>query len=114
MRINLVVLLTLAVWAVLVPSAGAFPGASGAIVFQSANRGSNGDIDLWLRSPSGKLTDLTKSPGNDTAPAVSPDGKKVVFVSNRDGNDEIYVIGITGGRATRLTHNTTNDEEPTW
>ncbi|HXH97647.1 MAG TPA: LpqB family beta-propeller domain-containing protein [Gaiellaceae bacterium] len=105
---------TMAVSVLSASTAGAFPGANGAIVFQSAGRAGKGDVELWLRSPSGKLTDLTNNGAADTEPAVSPDGKKVAFVSNRDGNDEIYVMSITGGRATRLTHDTTADEEPSW
>jgi len=93
-------------------SAG-YPGASGAIVFQSGYRGNNA-IDIWLRSASGKLTDLTNGAGANSDPAVSPDGTKIAFVSSRSGSDQVYVMSITGGRATQLTHDTKNDETPSW
>jgi len=33
----------------------------------------------------------------------SPDGRKIVFSSDRDGNDEIYVMDADGGHQTLLT-----------
>jgi TolB protein len=53
----------------------------------------------------------------DTAPAVSPDGSKVAFMSvNRDGagNYEIFVMDSGGGDVTRLTNNGANDGLPAW
>jgi hypothetical protein len=38
-------------------------------------------------------------------PAWSPKGEKLAFVSNRAGNDEIYVMNAKGSGVTRLTHN---------
>jgi len=38
----------------------------------------------------------------------------IAFVSNRDGNDEIYVMNPDGKVQTRLTYNTYPDEEPAW
>jgi uncharacterized protein YjdB len=47
--------------------------------------------------------------GGNTAPDVSPDGKRVAFVSSRDGNPEIYEVSLEGGDARRLTK--TGDRE---
>src|SRR5262249_9219392 len=74
MPARLVCLLALALAAVAALSSAAsagYPGANGAIVFQSAYRGGKNGTDLWLRSPSGKLTDLTNGAGTNTEPAVS-------------------------------------------
>lgn len=47
--------------------------------------------------------------------AWSPDGSKIVFVSNRDGNEEIYTINSDGsGQPTRLTTNSERDLSPVW
>jgi len=62
------------------------------------------------------LKQLTTIPGSDYDPAWAPDGKRIVFTSERDGRKEIYILTIETGAATRLT-NTTGDIEniqPSW
>ncbi|MFB0565056.1 MAG: Tol-Pal system beta propeller repeat protein TolB [Candidatus Aminicenantaceae bacterium] len=39
---------------------------------------------------------------------------KVVFISNRDGNDELYMMDYDGHNQTRLTFNKTKDYMPAW
>lgn len=50
----------------------------------------------------------------DTAPALSPDGQKIAFMSRRDGNWEIYTANIDGSSLHRLTQNPARDGLPTW
>jgi TolB protein len=45
-------------------------------------------------------------------PRFSPDGSKITFSSNRDGNSEIYIMNTDGSGQTRLTDNMANDREP--
>ena len=47
-------------------------------------------------------------------PALSPDGTKIAFTSNRDGNPELYVMNRDGGGVRRLTNNPAIDTTPTW
>jgi Tol biopolymer transport system component len=42
----------------------------------------------------GNLKRLTAGPKMDTQPAISPDGSKLAFESNRNGNYEIYVMNL--------------------
>src|SRR4030095_2852220 len=42
----------------------------------------------------GNLKRLTAGPKMDGEPAISPDGSKLAFQSNRDGNYEIYVMPL--------------------
>jgi hypothetical protein len=51
---------------------------------------------------------------SDTNPEASPDGKKVAFMSLRDGNWEIYVMNIDGSEIKRLTNNGDTDGLPIW
>jgi Tol biopolymer transport system component len=50
----------------------------------------------------------------DDDPVWSPDGKLIAFVSNRDGNDEIYVMNADGSNQRRLTDTPSSDSEPNW
>jgi Tol biopolymer transport system component len=51
---------------------------------------------------------------DDFRPDWSPDGRKIAFTTNRDGNQEIYLMNADGSAATRLTNNTASDRGPKW
>jgi pSer/pThr/pTyr-binding forkhead associated (FHA) protein len=57
--------------------------------------------------------ELTNHDG-DTAPSISPNGKKVVFMSNRNNNWDVYVVNIDGSGLTQLTFDEALDGLPTW
>jgi len=48
------------------------------------------------------------------APAWSPDGRKIAFVSYRDGNAEVYVMNADGSGQRNLTRNPATDRFPSW
>ncbi|HKQ74832.1 MAG TPA: winged helix-turn-helix domain-containing protein [Blastocatellia bacterium] len=52
---------------------------------------------------SAPLSDLIVSTALEASPRYSPDGKRIVFVSNRSGSDEIWVCGSEGENPIRLT-----------
>ncbi len=60
------------------------------------------------------LTRLTDIPTNDSDAAWSPDGRRIAFTSDRDGNAEIYVMNADGSGQTRLTDNSAWDDAPQW
>ena len=57
---------------------------------------------------------LTENPNQDEYPSWSPDGKRIVFASKRDGNYEIYVMDADGSNPRRLTENPMVDRDPSW
>jgi Tol biopolymer transport system component len=65
-------------------------------------------------------TDNTDLPAVPTSSAITAHAAstatngKIAFVSNRDGNDEIYVMQPDGSGQTRLTNDPLDDEEPAW
>ena len=68
------------------------------------------DTDIFLVNADGSgRRRLTRTRGNDFSPAWSPDGRRIVFRSNRnqtddlDLNNELYVICADGSRERRLT-----------
>ena len=60
------------------------------------------------------LTNITNSPASDRQPAWSPDGTRIAFISNREGNYELYVANADGSRIARLTDDPGNDFNPAW
>ena len=51
----------------------------------------------------------------DRAPAWSPDGTRIAFVSDRDGGfPELYLMNADGSGVTRLTNNAFVDGNPSW
>lgn len=64
-----------------------------------------GQSDIWLLATDGsEVRRLTTHPKNDSAPAWSPDGLTIAFVSDREGDaSQLYMIRVYGGEAQRLT-----------
>lgn len=62
---------------------------------------------IWSMSPDGSqrynLTTAESSISNNHSPAVSPDGRSVVFVSDRQGSTRIWRMDIDGAHPTPLT-----------
>jgi Tol biopolymer transport system component len=71
--------------------------------------------DLYLVHPNGTgLTQLTDTPDDEITPTWSPDGTRIAFATNRDGNYEIYVMLADGTRPVRLTNHPAFDADPAW
>ncbi len=51
---------------------------------------------------------------NDSFPSWSPDGSKIAFSSDRDGDVEIYTVAAGGSDPARLTHTPGRDAHPSW
>ena len=50
-----------------------------------------------------QFTRFTDFPGDETSAAISPDGKFVAFLSDRDGPFDLFVSQVGTGRFTNLT-----------
>jgi len=57
---------------------------------------------------------VTNFPGVQAQPSLSPDGRSVAFVSNRDGQYNIYVGLISGGNLVQITHESNLVSRPRW
>jgi YVTN family beta-propeller protein len=89
---------------------------SSTVVYQGDHPGSGFAIyaiaaDGTTSSPS-QLT--PNAPPSNKDPAFSPDGSKIAFTSDRDGNEEIYSMSADGSGQTRLTSDPARDFDPDW
>ncbi|MBZ0290369.1 MAG: hypothetical protein K8I30_22275, partial [Anaerolineae bacterium] len=68
----------------------------------------------WFALCAARLTRITDDPGADFDPAFSPDGKSILFSSQRFESTEILVVDSSDGAARRLTHYDGLDANPAW
>jgi Tol biopolymer transport system component len=61
------------------------------------------EFDLFLKEKDGSLKQLTDSDGYDAETTVSPDGKRLVFTSHRDGAMSLYTMNVDGSDLRRIT-----------
>ena len=83
-------------------------------ILVTSTREGTADIFAFDRSSPEVLVPVTNGPGDDIGSAYSPDGSRIAFASNRDGNYEIYVVDADGTNATRVTTTEANETEPAW
>ena len=62
----------------------------------------------------GETRDLSDGRGKDSMPAWSPDGRYLVYASDRDGEVDLYLVRADGTGATRLTRAKGADWLPRW
>lgn len=74
---------------------------------------------IWLvRADGSGMRQITSGPGSDATPAISPDGKRVVFSRTLDDGTpagrkpELFMVDTDGGAPVRLTENTVEDVNP--
>ena len=70
--------------------------------------------DVEKRSIGKNQLNLSDHEAADRRARWSPDSKAVVFESKRDGNWEIYTVGIDGENLTRITENDKTDRRAEW
>lgn len=64
--------------------------------------------------PAAQPSPLTSGDCWEGEPALSPDGQRVAYASNRDGQFDIHVVAVTGGQPLRLTRHPASDRKPAW
>lgn len=86
-----------------------------AIAFQSRGPGDNRwAIYLMDSDGSNRFLLADGQAGFLAPPAWSPDGTRIAFVSDRDGNDDIWVAYTDGSGQVNLTHHEAKDHSPAW
>ncbi len=71
--------------------------------------------DIWIAPKAGgEATRLSSPRGAETFPRFSPDGKRLAFTANYDGNEDIYVMPVAGGEPRRITFHGATDRLLGW
>jgi tricorn protease len=71
--------------------------------------------DIWVVPRAGGAATRLSSPrGEESFPRFSPDGSRIAFSANYDGNVDVYVVPTTGGEPVRLTHHPMEDRVLGW
>jgi uncharacterized protein YjdB len=90
----------------------------GEIIVASSRAAPNtpGKFQLYAveRSNLAQLTKLTPDTTSASDPAFSPDGARIAFVSQRDGNAEVYIMNADGTGSTRITNDPQPDGRPSF
>lgn len=97
---------------------GGFPGgwsADGSLIVFRGSNGTTHALEICQVSPDGSAMKALVSQEDvfNFSPAVAPDGR-IVYVSKRDGNSEIYLANADGSKQRRLTNDEGRDLNPVW
>ncbi|MCV2884004.1 DUF5050 domain-containing protein [Aestuariibacter sp. AA17] len=60
------------------------------------------------------IIQLTNDDSDNRMPKISPDGSQIAYLSNRDGNQEVYIMRVDGSSHQRITNNDIQEWGPTW
>ncbi|MCW5967501.1 MAG: S9 family peptidase [Blastocatellales bacterium] len=61
--------------------------------------------NIWIIDiDSGRVRELTSGNFRDSAPEWSPDGKRIAFLSDRDGTTQLHVLWLDTREVAQLTH----------
>ncbi|WP_084399325.1 Tol-Pal system beta propeller repeat protein TolB [Henriciella aquimarina] len=88
-------------------------------------KANNGNSDIYIRDlVTQEMRRLTDNPNIDVSPSMSPDGRQVVFTSDRGGSPQLYIMNVdgspltcpSGGRDTvcRITFGSGAYSAPVW
>lgn len=76
--------------------------------------------DLWIATlpsdPTARVAAhrLTSGAGSESHPVLSPDGTKVAFAAEFEGNRDVYVMSLAGGAPLRITFHPADDVPLAW
>ncbi len=84
-----------------------------------ARKLSDGSTDIYtleVETGNGPSTAkaLTDEDGDETNFEWAPNGRNIIYVSEREGNPEIYAVDTADKTTRRLTQNRVNDADPKW
>jgi Tol biopolymer transport system component len=69
----------------------------------------DGRMDIWIAAPDGSnASRAVDDPANDSNPIWHPDGKRIIYNSDRDGVQQVFAVEIGRGQPVQLTFSDTD------
>jgi uncharacterized membrane protein len=93
------------------PTSISLPRFGGVILFASDR---DGNPEVYNLDDAGHVGRMTNNPSADSQAAWAPNMQRVAFTSNRDGQNEIYLMNADGTNPVNLTNNPADDQQPAW
>ena len=95
-----------------------FPGRASildrGLIILALGEGGNTHLFTYQPSAAAPLMRLTAGAWDDITPAISPDGTRLAFASNRDGPWDLYIMDLSSGKISRLTDTPGYEASPSW
>jgi Tol biopolymer transport system component len=95
----------------IIPTVPQLPNFSGLILFDSSR---DGNPEVYALDSSGQIRRMTNSPAADIQGVWDPSMRRIAFTSNRDGQNDIYIMNADGSNPVNLTNNPSDDQQPAW
>ncbi len=98
----------------------AWGGADTAVVYVqgeilvTSTRGGQADVFAFDRERPDQFNQVTDQPGNELNAVYSPEGTRIVYVSDEGGNLDLFLIDAVGGNRVRLTSTQSLEASPSW
>jgi TolB protein len=74
-----------------------------------------GNTDIYrISAQGGRPEQLTRDPGIETSASYSPDGRRIVFESDRSGSQQLYVMNADGSGQQRISFGGGAYATPEW
>ena len=86
------------------------PGRGDLLVFTSEDETRH----IYLREKDNVPIRITRGPSENHSPRLSPDGELIAFVSDRDGNPDVYVMDRSGENIRKISHEIGGVSHPRW
>ncbi len=86
------------------------PGRGDLLVYTSGDETRH----INLREKDSPTVQVTTGPSDNHSPRISPDGDLIAFVSDRDGNPDVYVMDRSGENIRKISHEVGVVSHPRW